>query len=94
MGRALVFRRTAAGLRVEGEPPAEHTLSADEVRRKLTDGLARVTVTYDTLDGPLTYEVTGFEPVLDPDGAQAVDSAGNRRWNWTGWQARRVDGEG
>lgn len=92
MGQALRFRRTEAGLRTETEPPQEHVLAPRVIARELAQGTVRVFVEFDLIDGPLRYELTGFEPILTPDGTQAVDDNGDLRWNWTGWRCEKSGG--
>ena len=61
MGKALVLRRTVDGLRVVGEPPAEHVLTGAFLARELAAGTVTVTVELATTSGPVVYQVTGPE---------------------------------
>jgi hypothetical protein len=89
----MSLRKLADGaLRVTGEAPAEHTFAANGIRKYLESGSARVLVVMRTEDGKedVTYEVTGFEPLMDGD-TQVVGANGEPRWNWTGWVSQLVD---
>jgi len=91
MGHSLIIRKRLDGSRtVESDLPDEHTFSSRWIRKELGD-LVSVRVIVHTTDGDVEYELTGFEPVLEADGTQAIDTVdGEPRSNWTGWETRRV----
>lgn len=64
----LNLRRNADGLRVVGDPPEEHVLTAQKIATELTHG-ATVRITIPTIEGQddLVYDLVGFEEVESPD---------------------------
>jgi len=82
-------RRTAQGTRLQ-QVPDEHVFSARWIAREIASGLVKVTITLTPDDGePQTFEMRGFEPLLDGEGKPVEDGDGNVRLNFTGWQARK-----
>ena len=92
MGHSLIIRKRLDGSRtVESDLPDAHTFSSRWIRKELGD-LVSVRVVVHTSEGDVEYELTGFEPVLEGDGNQAIDDVdGEPRSNWTGWETRRVE---
>jgi hypothetical protein len=88
VAKALVVRKRRDGsTTIEGDPPVEHGFSARWIARQIQEGLVTVTIAVNTSDGPVAYELTGFETVEG-----AVEDDGSPRPNFTGWLARRVEG--
>lgn len=85
MGKALVIHHRRDGTTtVSGGPEGgEQVFSAKVIARELAAGHAKVTFTLETVDGPLAYELVGFDPVGE-----------SGRVNPGVWHCRRVDQEG
>lgn len=84
MGNVLQLRRTADGLRVVGDPPAEHTFTAQFVAKVLADG-GSLRLTIPTTSDDLVYDVTGFEVVESGDIEDPDD-----RLNFNAWTCELV----
>lgn len=83
--------RADGARRLVGEPPSKHTFSARWLQREI-GRLAEVRIVVTTDEREVTYRVTGYEPVYEPDGVtQARDDSGEARWNFTGLEAVMVE---
>lgn len=85
MGKALVIRHRRDGTTTlsGGAEDGRHSFAAKTIAREVAAGHASVTLTLQTADGPVMYELDGFEPVGDEG-----------RVNARVWHMRRVEREG
>ncbi|GIH26061.1 hypothetical protein Aph01nite_43710 [Acrocarpospora phusangensis] len=93
MARSLVLRRRQDGtLRPIGGWPEEHTFALSFLTREIAAGTAKVTVTIEGADGPVSYAFEGFDPHVDQHGEPVPDPVtGEPKPNYTAWRCTKVE---
>jgi len=99
VARSLSIRKRRDGsVTIDGGLPPVHDFSARWIDRNLGD-LVEVTITLLTRDAegnatPITYQLTGYAPILDRDGNPVVEDVEGEptvRKNYTALSARHIE---